>query len=359
MLDEKSKKESAGIVNEKGWRQRSNYVTKILQAYFVSEKLIKEGSEAYKIGKRLLTTASLSLAQRFNAMFLETLSPIDNAHSEAIPFLVNELINGTLSNDEWINDAMDSLDFLVEICNNLDPNLVRNGEKESYYNKLNNTKISCNKARQKLVEGIEKGKDETWRQDTKSILLDFLANMKALAAFFFHRIPLADEYYKDKTFETNVLSQTINRIDWEKASAGKPVYKDKRIIKFDLLGKIDFDCNAKEVWIPWHRYIAGIVVNLLKNAVYAQNKITNPWNSYGNELADIWVHVDYRKELLELTLANASTCDHKYIFSKMKKQRWTYLIDLGGEINTIALPKNIIGIQVKIPYAAYLGKKME
>ncbi len=359
LLDEKSKKDSAGIVNEKGWRQQSNYVIKILQAYFVSEKLIKEGSEAYKIGKRLLTTASLSLPQRFNALFLETLSPLGNAHSEAIPFLVNELTNGTLSNDEWINDAMDSLDFLVEICNNLDPNLVRDGEKESYYNKLNDIKTSYGNARQKLVEGIEKGKDETWHQDTKSILLDFLDNMKALAEFFFHRIPLAEEYYKDKTFETNVLSQTINRIDWEEACAGKSVCKDKRIIKFDLLGEIDFDCNAKEVWIPWHRFIARIVVNLLKNAVYAQNKITNPWNSFENELADLWVHVDYRNELLELTLANASTCDHKDIFSKMKKKRWTYLIDLGGEINTIALSENIIGIQVKIPYAAYLGMKME
>lgn len=269
LLDEKSKKDSAEIVNEEGWRQRSNYVTKILQAYFVSEKLIKEGSEAYKIGKRLLTTASLSLAQRFNALFLETLSPLGNAHSEAIPFLVNELANGTLINDEWINDAMDSLDFLVEICNNLDPNLVRDGEKESYYNKLNDMKTSYDNARQKLVEGIEKGKDEKWYLDTKSILLDFLANMKALAEFFFHRIPLAEEYYKDKTFETNVLSQTINRIDWEYASAGKSVCKDKRIIKFDLSGKTAFDCNAKEVWIPWHRFIARIVENLLKNAVYA------------------------------------------------------------------------------------------
>lgn len=43
----------------------------------------------------------------------------------------------------------------------------------------------------------------------------------------------------------------------------------------------------------------------------------------------------------------------------MKKQRWTYLIDLGGEIKTIALSRDIIGVQVKIPYAAYLGRKME
>jgi hypothetical protein len=350
LLEKESKMQAAEIVHEEGWRRRTNYVTKVLLAYLTSEKLIEESSEAYKIGKSLLTTASWSLAQRFRAWFLEILSPLGNAHSEAIPLLLDELAKGEpiKIKNEWIKDAMDSLDFLLDIANRLERIFVRKEESEAYPDKIQEMERYDNTARRLLSQKTETERVVNWRQETKTALFSYLKSMKALAGAYFNIIPSAKEYHRDRTFETVALDKIIRRINWEKASAGKSVESVMREIKLSHAGEINFDCNAGEVWIPWHRFICGIVMDLLRNAVYAKGQIIDPWNSMENRVADIWVRVDYEKKFLKLNLANG-------IFSCLKQHRWSYLKDFGGSVEFLPLSqKDILGMCIQIPYAAYL-----
>jgi hypothetical protein len=220
---------------------------------------------------------------------------------------------------------------------------------------MRDMKASYDTVRRLLVHGIEKGMNESHRQETKNALLTYLKATKSIADAYFHRIPSAEEYCKKRTFETDALAKIISRIDWKVASAGKSVGENNREIKFSLTGIINFDRNAKEVWIPWHRFIAGIVMDLLRNAVYAKERIGDPWKPTQNEHADLWVRVDYEEKLLKMTLANASKDGLSDVFPKLKKHRWSHLEDLGGKIETVELHKDMLGVQVKIPYAAYLG----
>jgi hypothetical protein len=193
-------------------------------------------------------------------------------------------------------------------------------------------------------------------------LKKYLENMKIVADGYFHRIPSAEEYWRNRTFETKELSHILEwKIDWERACSnkkisGKPIGTYIRTIKFSPAGRINFDSNTGEVWIPWHRGIAAIVRDLLQNAVYANSTIHDPWNPGRNEFAHLWLLANYEKNHVELRLANGSTSDSSMVYQKLKKYRWSYLTELGGSIETADVPqKGMVEIRMRIPYAGSLA----
>lgn len=364
LLEKGAREQTVKIVHESGWTVKNNYATKILLAYLVSERLIEPGTVAYEKGVRLLATASLTLAQRLNAWFLETLSRRGNAHSEAIPVLIDELTEATEIKDEQIKDALDSLDHLADNINGLGRDWVRKGALDRYGIKIDEMKQVADAAKELLQQYLSSNTpniDASWRANTKCTLEKYLIAMKYVVEAYFHLIPDAKEYHKERTFETVALRRiTDNRIDWKQASDGKTcngnsVEKHERTIRFSNTGKIYFDSGAGEIWITWHRRIAGIVLDLLRNAVYAHSKISDPWDSGRNECADLWVRVDYKKEYLALTLVNASPCNSNEVFTMLKKDRWSYLKELGGLVEPAEVSQEgLAGISVIIPYAGYL-----
>lgn len=345
------------IIND-DWTSQDNYIAKILLAYLVSEEIITDKtSEAYKIGMRLLTTSSFSLAQKFNACFLETLSPLGNAHSEAIPVLIDELKEMPDIKDERIADALDSLDHLENIFDGFERDFVRKDASGAFGDKTNLMKQTANVARDYLNQKYQRVNN--WRDNTKSALENYIIAMKSVADAYFHRIPSTHTYFQERTFETKALEPLINDIDWlgaskEKNRDGNPVEPRKRSVAISITSVSGFDSKAEEVWIAWHRRIDGIVRDLLRNAVYASHEITDPWDTMNEKKADLWVRVDYGKEYVELILANAASNDSSSVYSKFKKHRWVPLLELGGTIEAVDVKNGVIGIKIRIPYAGYL-----
>jgi hypothetical protein len=367
LLDIEKKHHVAQVVQGNGLELRSNYVTRILLAYLVLEDLIAANSEEYNLGKRLLSTHSWTLATRFKAWFLETLSPRGNAHSEAIPVLIDELTQVSEIKKMQIIDAMDSLEFLTDIVEGLEKFFVRKEALNDFSNKKNTIKESAKTVIDYLSKGISGDLPNRWHQETKQALEAYIINMNSIAEAFFHRIPSTEKYWREKTFQENAVSLLINRINWENASSGKKFNSEtlsnhSRVIKFSPTGEINFDSNAGEVWIVWHRFISGIVLDLMRNAVYAQKPIPDPWDlnqSDQSEKADLWMRIDYQNEFVDITLVNSSKSSSETVFHKLKKKdRWSHLIELGGNILPAELPARAkegkAGVRVRIPYAAYL-----
>jgi hypothetical protein len=360
LLDLVSKHEAARVVHNTGLDFRSNYSTKVLLAYLVSERLLEAGSFPSKIGKSLLTTSSLPLAQRFKAWFLEILSPLGNAHSEAIPLLIYELSQPAGIKGVRIKDALDSLDFLADLIEGLQSIFVRKEALGKFSGEKEKMTACANAARDILSRGFPAVLPPGWRQNAKSALEEYVTAVKSIADAFFHRIPLAYEYWEGRTFETIALKQIISRIDWKKASgeksyAGKTLDTGDRTIELSLAGKINFDSNAGEIWIAWHRPITGILLDLLRNAVYAPVPIPDPWDMLQQKQAHMWLRVDYGKESADLIMANAAPCDPNHIFPTLKEHRWSPLFDIGGTVEPVEMQQGTFGVRVRIPYAAYLG----
>ena len=361
LLDKEAKIQAAKAVYGDEWGFRSNYLMKVLLSFLVAEKFIEPNTAPYKLGKGLLSTASWPLSRRLNEWFLETLSPRGNAHSEAIPLLIEELTQPVEIADLRIKDAIDSLYHLEDIIGGLDRGLVRKEFSSSFKDRTTSMKSAAEEARDLLSQRISKGVLNGWNQKAKDALEKYVNEMKHVANGYFHLIPSAQNYWKERTFETKALSKVIDRIDWKKASENKlcdgcRVEERERKIEFSQTGIIDFDSNAREVWIVWHRGIAAIIRDLLQNAVYAGGEIMDPWDSKQDMSADMWVRVNYEKKFVDLTLANSVKCNPTGIYKKLKNDRWSYLVELGGTVKGVEIEReNIAGLQVKIPYAAYLG----
>jgi hypothetical protein len=233
---------------------------------------------------------------------LETLSPSGNAHSESIPLLLDELTQIVEIKELRIKSALDSMDHLADIVENLDRSLVRKEEAEALRERITAMQKAATAARNLLSQEYSGSLPPDWHQLTNNALEQYLTSMKLVADCYFHRIPSTQNYYDTLTFEKNALPQIINRIDWTRASknkefaAGRPVSHDNRIIKVSHEGEINFDPYAGEVWIAWNRGVAGIVRDLLQNAVYATKQIPDPWDSRPGILAHLWVRVKYGME---------------------------------------------------------------
>ena len=360
LLDKEARKEVAKTVQQSSWDHRLNYIAKILIAYLVSEDLLDRKCSAHKTGKSLLHASSWKLAHRFNSWFLEILSPRGNAHSETIPLLLYEITNDVPITKARLKDVMDSIDFLTNIIESLERTLVRKEMSGVYLSNVETMEISARKLQKLLSDFLNNTLISNWKDEVKNALQSFIVDIKKVSDSFFHRIPSTKEYYKNRTFETIALSQIIHRIDWIKSSFGKtcngkPLRGDNRIIKFSLAGELNFENNAEEVWIPWHRLIAGILIDLFRNTVYATKMIHDPWDEGEKDFADLWLKVDYQKKQLVISMANCSTCGSIETYSNLKKHRWTHLEEVGGKIEPLVeLSSPLTGLTIIIPYVAHL-----
>lgn len=352
--DNESKIKAINKFNESNWVPTSNYVIKVLLAFLTSHRLIAENSDSYKIGKSLLSTSTWDLAERLNHWYLKIFSPRGYAHSGAIPSLVIELKKSTSIKDSLIYEAMDSLDFLSDIISGLGREYTRGEEYDMYLNKSEKIKDVTLQVQKLLSEGISENKIDNWRSKAKDALDIYISAVKSSADAFFFRITSIENYNSSMTFETDILNKMVYRINWRTACESKEVNQNDRTIIISGSGKINFDNKAEEVWIVWHRFIYEIVLNSLRNAVYANGKIRDPWYHGNDQEADLWIRVDYEQKSLELTLANASKDKIQKIDEKLKKDRWSYLNDLGGKIELIQIDLDVVGIKINIPYAGYL-----
>lgn len=360
MLNGEAKRQAVKAVGEAGWTPRRNYSCRVLLAYLAKSDLLDIETEAYKIGTRLLSTAQLSLASRLRALFLETLSPLGNPHSEAIPSLFDQLKCSGQLNTESVQNALDSLEHLEDLVQGLDRSLVRKDARTAYEASMKKWKDQSGYAMDLLRQG-QTAPDSVDLGDVSVALENYLAAVKAVASAYFHQIHSAPDYYRNHNFETVVLNKIITGIEWERASKGKfsaagnPLACHRRIVQISPFGDLDFDCNAGEIWITWYQGIPGILLDLVRNAVYATEQITDPWDPASEDKADMWIRVDYRKKCVELTLANACSLDANSLGDILKSHRWYQIAEIGGSVSPLAINTNVVALRVSIPYAAYLS----
>jgi hypothetical protein len=369
MLNDDARKNAAQCVGETMKKPRHNYSFRVLLAYLTKSELLTSQTDAYKIGSRLLSTAKLPLASRLCTIFLEVLSPRGNPHSEAIPSLLNHMANSDSLSSELVQDAIDSLMHLDDLIEGLDRSLVRKDASEKHEKSIDDWRNSS-RAAMGLLEKV-RGKLRT--VDTVKIETDkieealekYLAAVRIVASAYCYQISYAPDYYRKLGFEKMLQEKVISRVIWSKASSNKvsgkgtPLAPNERVVRISTAKDIDFDRNALEIWIAWYQGIPGVILDLVRNAVYATEQITDPWDSSSQYKADMWIRVDYFQKHVELKLANASQCNADEIDRILKKYRWRPFSEVGGRVRVRDLKEdaNVVVIQVSIPYAAYLNAK--
>ncbi|MBM0105829.1 hypothetical protein JM946_13900 [Steroidobacter sp. S1-65] len=351
-----AKRQVVAAVDPETWAANRNYAIKILLAYLVQCGLLDQKTDAHTMGERLLSTAPLTHSEKFRALFLETLSPEGNPHSEALPILLEELrAKGEVKEKGLIRNALDSLDRMEELINGLEKLLVRKDARFGYAARLTDWKETSSAVSGMLREYSNEKADRIVRELDK-----YLRETRSLASAYFHCIAPAQKYCDRRTFETEVLSKIINEINWERASAGKwtqvgsPVGSQKREVRISPTGRIKFGPKAFEVWIAWYQGIPGIVLDLIRNAVYASETIIDPWNPTGGQVADMWIRVDYEPREVSLTLINKSDISETGMGLHSNAERWLVLKGIGGAVEPVEVERGMIGMRVRIPYAAYL-----
>lgn len=360
MLDNEAKRQVAMTVTDDDWTPRHNYSCRVLLAYLSKSGLLDPETEVYKIGTRLLSTVQLSLASRLRAIFLETLSPLGNSHSEAIPSLLEQIACSGDLNAEPIQDALDSLEHLEDLIQGLDRPLARKDARTDYGKWIADWKDKSEHA-MGLLRQASRTPDTVSADDVKLALKLYLMAVRVVASAYFYQIPSAADYYREPKFEAVLLEKIIKRMKWKDASEGKhtatgePLGNHDRVVRISTTGDFGFDCNASEIWIAWHQGIPGVLVDLIRNAVYAAEQIPDPWDHASQEKAEMWIRVDYRKRWVELTLANACRLDVETLGKALKTHRWYHITDIGGNVFPKELSTNVVALQVCIPYAAYLN----
>jgi hypothetical protein len=366
MLDAEAKWEAAKTVIDPAWTPQHNYTCRVTLAYLSKSGLLDPETEVYKIGTRLLSTAQLSLASRLRAIFLETLSPLGNPHSEAIPSLLDQLVCTGDLKFEPIQDALDSLDHLKDLIQGLDRSLARKDVRAEYGNWVVDWKGKSEHTMD-LLRRVRSTPKLVSADEVRLALQQYLSAIRVVASAYFYQIPSAADYYRDPGFESVLMEKIIKRVKWKDASEGKqtatgePLGNHDRVVRISTTGDFGFDCNASEVWIAWLQGIPGVLVDLIRNAVYAAKQIPDPWDSTSasQEHADMWIRVDYRKKWVELTLANACRLDIETLEKALKTHRWYHITDIGGNVCPKELATNVVALQVRIPYAAYLNTQEE
>jgi len=359
LLNEEARKQVATAVLKPDWHQGDSYVIKVLLAYLVREGLISSGSDAYDIGKRLLATATLSLSQKFNAWFLETFSPTGNAHTGPIPFLLEDLRQGSHIHVRRIRDALDSLDYLTDLVSGIEKGLVRHETTSLIADRVESMSSAGKQAKLYLEQLLDSASFDDGPAQCVKALKHYISEMGSLAECYFHRIPSTQEYYRNNTFETSALSNIIISLGWgTKDASPKPdnTHGQNRVVVFSAASIIGFKRDSGEVWIAWNRCIEGIVSDLIGNARHVKDQILDPWDVTCQDMAHMWILLRYRETSVEIDLANASALNPDQLRTELEDKSWRFspLRELGGDIACSSPKPGIVSICVRIPYAGYL-----
>jgi hypothetical protein len=367
MLDSNETKKSVLKTITKDKAYLANYSCRVFLAYLVKSELLEPNILAYKIGKRLLSTDQLSMAARLREIFLETLSPVGNPHSEAIPMLFEKIRHEEAFETERILDAFDSLVHLENLIKGLDKTMARRSSASTYDSNFSNWTALSEKAKGDLQKLLKNEENLVQQRIVKSSLNEYLKAVRDVASAYFFIIPSASEYRKKKPFINEMEREVIvfRTGDWENASQGKEtaIGEYHKVVKISKMGTIRFGRQNKEVWIAWYYDILSILHHLIRNAVHATEKITDPWDDSSESTADMWVLINFSENAVDIRLANASSCGSDELNEKLKpnKNRWCHLAQIGGEVKVCYdTPKqDVVVVQVIIPYAAHLTDRKE
>jgi hypothetical protein len=354
----------AAMVESVSWSSADNESSRVLLAHLVKEKIIGEQSKYYEIGKRLLKTDQYSLSERFRNIFREIRSIQGNAHSEAIPSLINKMgISAQVSMADLMS-AADSVAYLDGLISGIPEAYVVKGRREYAHARERLSQIG-----KILIETIDSSHSNQSNDPIDQLLSriqtyakDYLECIKDLMSCFFFQINDSHDYSHGQNFET-VIREVHRRINWEEAANRKKksdqktdIVNEERTILF-APGMIDFDTRTSEVWIPWNHYIQRAISDLIKNAVYADRASPNLFGSRTDtEGAHMWIKVDLQNEEVKISLKNTiERADIGYAKGRIAyRQDWRFIDEVGGSVQPSVDESGIFCVEVTIPYAAHM-----
>ena len=350
-------------------RLRSLGHGQILLAYLITQDLADVNNDMFHAGARLLTTRHSDIATKLRSLFRETVTPLGNIHSEPIPDILNKLEGGVPPNPELWSNALNSLAKLRDIIMELGLDLAAS-DNGSYKDKCSKLVRSLQCAETAIVKNMNHREHDqsesliTINTEAKDCLQQAQSNLNEVADCYFYRINLDEERNPDKGHKVEEfieeLRNTWEEIIWADVCKAKKVSVIPTIKLSSTAGMSNKFDGIKLTWLLWHAPLQMLIRDLLMNATHPASKITDPWDKSNADEAHMWVHVGFTPQAAIISIANGDT-DPASVFEKVKKgsqnkTRWDILTDLGGKIDyDVPLSqKEILAIQVYIPYAPYL-----
>lgn len=357
-MPKRNKEKSIEILSSLEFNIDKNYLEKcILFAIFISEDLLDIKSSEYEYGRNILDRSNKSTLERFNDIYNEIVSK-QFSHSEILPIIYFKVQKRKPIAGTDITDCIDSLEYIRSFFRELEKHLIRKDCLCKYSDPKNDVDLLS----QKLIEEF---RNFDHSEKAYLILEDHLSNyylvLRELLSGLFHIIPNVHKYYKHRSFETDFKNVILDNIYWERVIEDKNRTSNFNIINPNEVVRIsrsssdmEFDSMSGEVWIFWNRRIIGILKDLVKNAIYSDKKITNPWDSKSGHLAYMWINFNFQKSFLEISLVNSCNVSNFEIFNmlKSKSYRWESLELVGGSVSANHdINKNLFCLAIRVPYA--------
>lgn len=342
----------------------------ILMAYLITQELADVNDDMFHAGARLLTTRHSDIATKLRSLFRETVTPLGNIHSEPIPDILNKLEGGVTPNPELWSNALNSLAKLRDIIKELGLDLAAsdNGSYKDKCSKLMQSLQCAESAIEKNMNPREHDQSEsliTINTEAKDCLQQAQLNLNEVADCYFYRINLDEEHNPDKGHKAEEFVKVLSsiwdgKINWEEVCKAKKISFAPTIKLSSTSGMSNKFDGIKLTWLLWHAPLQMMIRDLLMNATHPASKIPDPWDKNNAGEAHMWVHVGFTPQAAIISIANGAT-DPASAYEEIKKgsqkkTRWDILTDLGGKIDyEVPLSqKEILAIQVHIPYAPYL-----
>ncbi|TXG77070.1 hypothetical protein E6Q11_03400 [Candidatus Dojkabacteria bacterium] len=344
------------------WTMASNECCRTLLAYFTKSGLLRDTSEAYKVGKRLLSAEQLPLASRLREIYSETLSPLGNPHSEAIPSLRSDIKDGKDISERKFQNAIESLLHLEDLVGGIDRSLVRKDALPSYDNDLAQWRAHSDAAKILMMQA-KNLQDKAQFPEIYDAIDLYLKSIRAVASAYFHIMFRLKHEAPGPVLAKTLKDQIISKIDWQQAVVGKSQINDsRRVVQVSSNIGTEFHPSAYEAWFAWYEGITQALIFLVQNAIYASHEIPDPWNNLSDDKAHMWVKIDFKCDTLTITFANShlDKTNSEEIWQSMskKKNRWSAIEDIGGavrpESGSLQTSRQIMAIEISIPYAGFM-----
>ena len=354
-----------GLINEEHeiLRRPINEDIVIFLAYVMSNNIsLKEyGFPNFVRAQRIIIEKYNDIASLYDTFHFEINSEFGRSHTKP---LVKFIESEPIALDIKLTDVLDSLLKLRDIIKSLDPDIVRptlaGGASEEPFIKFRQQLYGMSDFAYKVIHDLRgaKDKDAQHTDQAKLLIRNLLADFNKLHDRLFFRLNISHmNEGKGRDFEDNIekLVSDISPDDWQKMVSDKKnasrFEKKRPVCIVSRSGKRFPDKARKEAWVIWDNKVVEVVMDLIKNVLHSSHSIKDPWGNNRQDIADMWIKVDYESNCLLIELANASDVTVDVLKGNGVGGRyWWHIEELSGSITYEQGIESVVFTKVLLPY---------
>ena len=308
-------------------------------------------------GSQRLLKQNVDISNLYHCLHLETYSKQGRAHVSPLNKFIDEPFTEKIV---LIKQALNSIDHLKYLIAKINFVHLRTSEDDNKTSKEFLKEID-NKLND-VYQAVEVLKGQNLRETVdyaKTMVKQLITCLDQLHDKLFFRLSIAGiNRDGSRPFDETELIKIPNNYPKDKLKnmreeAGKDPYSAE-MLRLSISGAPFPEEDRDEIWVIWDDRVKKIVDYLVMNVRHSNDATKDYWNC-NEDLAHMWMRIEYDRDFLTILLANSSSSKANFVINSTKsKGRFLRLEDLGGGVTYE--DDNIDGVfilltKIRIPYA--------